>query len=218
MAMGAVLFDLDGTLLNSLRDIADSLNAVLARMGFAIHNVEAYRDFVGAGMEQLLSRALPPGHCAPADLEECISAFTKEYALRWCLYTRPYPGIPELLNGLAERSVPLAIVSNKPAAFTRMAVERFLSGWTFKVIVGAVDGRPKKPDPTTSLEAAEKLGVDPSACLFLGDCGSDMETALAAGMVPVGVLWGFRDKEELSAAGARYLLKVPADLIPLLFD
>jgi phosphoglycolate phosphatase len=208
----AVLFDLDGTLLDTLQDIADSCNAALARHGFPAHPVDAYKYFVGDGVPMLVSRTVPPGSRDPKLLTEVAAAYREEYHRRWNATTRPYDGIPELLEELSKRRFALAVLSNKPDDFTRRCVSEFLSKWDFSVVMGASKAFPPKPDPTGALQLAAKLGVSPSDVCYLGDTATDMKTAIAARMFPVGALWGFRTAEELEASGARSLIKHPLDL------
>ena len=210
----AVIFDLDGTLLDSLGDIADAMNHVLERHGYPTHPRSRYRFFVGEGIDQLVRRALPAG-VDGATLERITAQTRAEYARRATRTTRPYPGIPELLDAITTRGVPMAILTNKPHEPAVAMVRELLGRWPFSAILGARDGLPKKPDPTGALRVAEALGVPPRACLYLGDTGTDMRTARAAGMLPVGVLWGFRPREELEEAGARVLIARPEELLPL---
>ena len=216
MGCQAVLFDLDGTLLDTLEDLADSVNAVLRRLGFPEHPAEAYKYFVGQGFPVLAERALPPGERSPARIAECVAQAKAEYGRRWSRLTRPYPGIPPLLDELAGRGVRLAILSNKPHEFTVEMVRHFLPRWRFEAVLGGRAGVPAKPDPTTSLEVCARLGLPPARVAYVGDSGTDMQTARRAGMYAVGVLWGFREREELLADGAQVLIERPAGLLPLL--
>jgi phosphoglycolate phosphatase len=212
----AVLFDLDGTLLDTLEDLADSTNAALAALGFPTRPVDEYRVLVGDGLRNLLVRALPEGHRDEQTVERCARLRSAEYDRRWDAKTCPYPGVPELLDALALRKVPMAILSNKPDAATRKIVARLLPSWTFGAVLGAREGVPLKPDPCAALQAAEALSVRPGEVLYLGDTNTDMRTARAAGMRAVGALWGFRTAEELLASGAEDLIERPQDLLALL--
>ncbi|MEW6184350.1 MAG: HAD family hydrolase [Thermodesulfobacteriota bacterium] len=213
MKPAALIFDLDGTLLDTLDDLADSMNLVLKRFGFPGHPPEAYKYFVGDGMEVLVQRALPITHRDQATISRCFSAMREEYALRWKTKTKPYPGIPDLLDALSQKRWPLTILSNKPHDSSRMVVAELLPRWDFRLVLGARPSVPKKPDPAGALEIAEKLGVSPEGFVYLGDTGTDMLTATRAGMFPVGVLWGFRQAEELKENGAKILLEKPLDLL-----
>lgn len=216
MPFGAVLFDLDGTLLDTLEDLADSMNAVLEARGLGPHPVEAYRTFVGDGVRTLVRRAFPADRQGDAALDEGVAAMIREYGLRWRAKTRPYEGVGEMLDGLFARRRRVAILSNKPDDLTRMTTGALLGRWSFDLVWGVKPGVPKKPDPTGALAIAKALGVTPSEILYCGDTNTDMETATAAGMVGVGALWGFRDAEELERSGARALLEHPPDLLGLL--
>lgn len=214
MGYRAVLFDFDGTLVDSLEDIADAMNEVLTRSGYPTHPIDAYRYFVGDGMEMLVRRALPEGHSDEVAVGTVLDAMRVEYAKHSTRKTRPYAGIPDLLDRLTARGLPFAILSNKPHEATLAMVSLLLGAWRFAAILGARAGVPKKPDPVGALEIAAKVNVPPDAWLYVGDTGTDMETARAAGMVAVGALWGFRTAEELRQAGAAMVIEHPLELIP----
>jgi len=213
MAHHAIVFDLDGTLLDTLDDLADSMNAVLAAAGHPTHPVVAYRQFVGDGVRTLVRRAIPDG---VGGLDEGVEAMIAEYGRRWRDKTRPYPGVDVLLDGLTARDLPFAILSNKPDAFTRLTTEALLGRWQFAEVWGVRDTVPPKPDPTGALAMAAALGVEPGEILYLGDTNTDMRTAVAAGMDPIGAAWGFRDAAELRANGARVVVERPEDVLALL--
>jgi phosphoglycolate phosphatase len=216
MPFNAILFDLDGTLLDTLEDLADSTNAALAGLGLPEHPVASYKYFVGDGIEKLARRAIGGETIDETQLARGIELARAEYARRWDNKSRPYPGIPELLDRLTERKVPMAVFSNKPHDFTRLCVTKLLASWHFQVIQGATPELPKKPDPRGALEVATKLNVAPPDVLYLGDTNTDMWTAAAAGMYPVGALWGFREADELRAAGAKALVEKPQDVLEVL--
>jgi phosphoglycolate phosphatase len=214
----AVLFDLDGTLLDSLADITSSANAALRRLGLPTHSIDEYRYFVGDGAGCLAQRVLGEAGRDQHVLELCRQAIAEEYQKRWADHTRPYPGIPELLTELKARGVPMAVLSNKPHEATTMVVESFFPDHPFQVVRGARPDVPIKPDPTAALQIAAELHVEPQHFIYLGDTDTDMKTAVTAGMFAAGALWGFRTAEELSAAGARVLFETPADVLTLLDD
>lgn len=216
MPFRAILFDLDGTLLDTLDDIAAAANRVLATRGFPTHPHSAYRMFIGEGVARLIARVLPEAHRDPPTVQACVDAYAQEYARGWKDRTQPYAGVPELLDALVARGLPLAVLSNKPDAFTQQCVREWLAKWTFAAVLGASDAFPRKPDPAGALETARRLGVSPADCLYVGDSGVDMQTARAAGMGAVGALWGFRDKEELLSAGAQVLIERPGEVLDLL--
>lgn len=214
----AVLFDLDGTLLDTLQDLADSGNAVLVDHGHPPHPVDSYRTFIGNGMANLVRAIFPEGHC-PAEGEETdafLEQYRAAYGRNWKNTTQPFPGIPEVLDELARREIPIGVLSNKSHDFTLKCVDEFLSPWEWQAVLGFRDGIEKKPDPTGAHEAAEIFGVDPENCLFIGDSDVDMFTARNAGMKAVGVSWGFRSVQELLSAGAEVILETPGDLLSLL--
>ena len=213
MIHNAVLFDLDGTLLDTLADLGTSMNRALARLGFPPHPVESYKTFVGEGVSVLAQRALPPDRRDEASVKACVEAMGEEYAIHWMDATRPYEGVAEILSGLAKRTIKLAILSNKPHAMTRLLVAHFFPQTRFDSVNGARDGVPKKPNPAAALEIARQLKTAPERFLYLGDSGVDMDTAASAGMFPVGALWGFRDKKELLIHGAKALINHPLELL-----
>jgi len=209
----AILFDLDGTLLDTIEDIADSMNQVLSRFGFSGHEPEAYKYFVGEGVESMVRKVLPEKSLEEELVARCVVAMREEYGRRWNNKTRPYLGIPELLDALSQRGFPLAILSNKPHDFTQLVVAKQLPRWSFKVVFGARSTVPKKPDPTAALEIADIMHLAPDLFLYLGDTSTDMKTAVAAGMFPLGALWGFRSAQELRTHGAQALLEKPLDVL-----
>lgn len=215
MKVDAVIFDLDGTLVDSFDDLADSVNAVLVARGMTPHPRDAYRHFVGDGIRELVRRALGD---APLGLETdtCVSEVRSEYATRWDRKTRPYPRMLEALTTLGARGIAMAILSNKPHALVMRIAERFFARGTFRAVLGAECGFARKPDPAGAIEIARRLDVAPNRCAYVGDTATDMQAACAVEMAPLGALWGFRDATELSAAGAVRLLETPDAVIPVL--
>lgn len=210
MEFSAIIFDLDGTLLDSLHDIASSMNEALRMLGFPTHPVSEYRRFVGEGLEILVRKALPAGQQADV-INRCVLEMKSEYARRWQDNTKPYAGVSELLSFLEERNIPKAILSNKPDEFTKTMVKTLLPAWSFRAVRGATPEFPKKPDPAAALAIAREFAVLPQEIIYLGDSNVDMQTARAAGMYAAGALWGFRSAEELREGGADGLLKQPFD-------
>lgn len=217
MSIETYIFDLDGTLLDTLEDIANACNAALAAAGYPTHAVNSYRGFVGSGMEALVRRCLPPelaaSISAPA-LAALVDNTRAAYNAAWNICTRPYPGVVDMLQRLTAQGLALAVLSNKPHAWTVEMVQYYFPSIPFREIRGAMPNVPHKPDPTAALAIAQALSVAPSCCAFVGDSDIDILTAKAAGMLPIGVSWGFRGEAELRAAGAASIAHTGKD-IPL---
>lgn len=211
----AIIFDLDGTLLDTLKDLAFSVNAVLKEKGFSEHPVDAYRYFVGDGIEALVRRAFPDHIIDDAYLPDLVKAVKEEYSKKWADHTRPYPGIEEMLDYFEAQEIPKGIFSNKPHEFTTLTVETLLPRWYFAAVQGIEGGVPKKPDPTGALRLADLIGADPGEIVYLGDTATDMKTATAGNFYPVGALWGFRSADELLEAGAKMLAETPQDVVKI---
>lgn len=216
MMIDAVIFDVDGTLLNTLGDMADAANRVLAESGFPTHPDESYKQYIGSGVRVLFDRALPPGADTDDQVECCVSRFLDVYGECWNIRTRPYDGIPELLDELARRDIALAVLSNKPDAFTRRCVEFYFARQPFRVVSGDRPDRPRKPDPSGALAIAHDLAIPPDRFLYLGDSSVDMQTGHRAGMHPIGASWGFRSVDELREHGAEAIVDHPSDLLHLI--
>lgn len=212
----AVLFDLDGTLLDTLDDLADCANRVLASMDMPVHPTRKYKYFVGDGLVTLIKRIVPADRRDEQTIDRAVDAFRLDYGKNWHVRSRTYEGVPEMLAPLLDKGIRLAVLSNKPHDFTKLCVRRLLDGIPFFPVLGQRESVPKKPDPTGALEVATLLDIPPKEIIYLGDTSVDMKTAAAAGMTAVGVLWGFRDKEELMNSGADHLLRHPAELFDLL--
>lgn len=212
---GAVFFDLDGTLLNTLFDLAASMNQVLAQWGCPMHPTEDYRYFVGDGVYMLAFRALPAELRTDKKVQEAVQAFGEVYGRRWKETTRPYPGINALLQALAEQEVPLGVVSNKPHEPTLECVQAFFSDISFAVIQGQTRDLAPKPDPAGLIAALESCGADPEYSLYVGDSGVDVLAARRAGMLPVGAEWGFRTRKELMDHGAEHVIQHPMDVLEI---
>jgi phosphoglycolate phosphatase len=217
MEYRAVLFDLDGTLLNTLQDIAESANSALIKAGFTAHPVDDYRYFVGEGMRTLALKALPENARHPETVEKVMHLFEDEYEQRWDKNTAVYAGIPALLDSLTAGNIKKAVFSNKPQRYTTASVDKYLANWHFDVVLGASEDIPRKPDPRGALLIASKLGIPPKQFVYLGDTSLDMQTAVAAAMYPVGALWGFRPSDEIISGGAKKLIAKPIELMQLFF-
>jgi phosphoglycolate phosphatase len=211
----AVVFDLDGTLLNTVEDIACAMNNVLARNNLPIHPVDNYRFYIGWGLTELVNKTLPKNMCQPQIIEDYVDEVREEYSKYLDSKTRPYDGIAELFDELTARNIPMSILSNKPHQFMHETIQAYFSKWQFKVIFGARDGLPTKPNPHGAMEISEILQLKPQQIVYVGDTDVDMQTAVAAGMYPVGVTWGFRTQEELLANGAKLIIHQPSELIKI---
>jgi phosphoglycolate phosphatase len=211
-----VVFDLDGTLLDTREDIADAMNRVLASRGFPTHPYDSYNFFVGDGAAVLVRRAIPDTHSDDKTVRDCLAAFLADYGVNWKVKTKPYPGIGEMLTELQLLGTKIAVLTNKPAPTAQKCVDDFFGRWRFDAVVGQMDGLPKKPDPSGALRIAAQLGLQPEEMLYLGDTSTDMHTAIRAGMYPVGALWGFRPESELRESGAKALIAAPGDFPGLL--
>ena len=219
MRFKAVIFDLDGTILDTIEDLTDAMNAALAAMGYPERTIAECKRLVGDGLETYVRRALPPGAGddpqVAARLKELMRA---EYKVRQDKKTKPFEGIDEMLDSLDRLEIPLAVLSNKPHDSTLAVMERYFPGRNFRVIFGARNGIPVKPDPAAALEIAQLMDITPGDFAYVGDTNTDMRTANAAGMFAVGALWGFRTAEELLTNGARALIERPEDLPGVLSD
>ena len=214
----AVLFDLDGTLLDTIEDLAAAMNAALSACGLPGRpEVAEHKRYVGDGVAKYVERTVPESARGDAELLARVTRrYRAAYADGWKKLTRPYDGIGELLDELARRSVRCAVLSNKPDDTTRLTTEEFLGAGRFDVIRGATDGVPLKPDPAAAIAVAAEMGLEPGQFAYVGDTATDMATAKAAGMFAIGALWGFRGADELRAAGAEALAAAPADVLKLI--
>ncbi len=217
MTFQAVIFDLDGTLLDTIDDLMDAMNVVMGEIGAPGHDVAAAKVYVGDGLRNYVLRALPEAMRADeAVVARCCERFSQEYAKRWHARTRLYDGVAELLTELGRRSLPVAVLSNKPDEFTQAVVRELLGKWQFAAVRGVRADGVKKPDPAGALEIAAKLDLPPDRFLYVGDTNTDMKTAHAAGMFPAGATWGFRTRAELLDNGAESLVDHPLDLLNVL--
>jgi phosphoglycolate phosphatase len=207
-----IIFDLDGTLLDTLSGIATTCNIVLAKQGFPLHPIEDYRYFVGEGLKALMEKITPAG-TGKDTIDACCGSFTELYADHWKNSCTVYAGMAELLLALRKNGFRLAVLSNKPHAFTSLIVEDFFPGQIFSLVYGHREGFARKPDPAVALEIAAKLGAQPAETIFIGDSGVDIRTGKAAGMLTVGVTWGFRRKAELQENQADLIINSPMELL-----
>lgn len=210
----AVIFDLDGTLLNTLGDLRAATNHALEVRGLPPHSMEEIRQFIGNGIRLLICRAMPEG-TPEAEIDAALDDFKAYYAAHIHDRTVPYDGIPQLLTALRKRGIQVAVLSNKIDSASQQLIEYFFPGKT-DVVFGEHVGVPRKPDPTSCRMVMQQLGVQPEQVLYVGDSGTDMQTAKNAGLYAVGVTWGFRSKEVLLKYGANVLVHRPEQILQIL--
>lgn len=210
--MKGVIFDLDGTLLQSLPDIASSMNRTLRRFGLPEHPLEAYNTMVGNGARKLTERAVG----SRLELtEQVYRAYRQEYAAHTCVDSYPYEGVVPMLEALGQKSIPICVFSNKDHPDVLSVVRHYFAGIRFAQVRGRQDGVALKPDPEGALLIAEALGISPRDMLYVGDTGTDMDCGRNAGMVTVGVTWGFRSRGELEEHRACHIIDKPGELLRL---
>jgi phosphoglycolate phosphatase len=209
----AVIFDLDGTLADTIEDLANATNRMLSRRGLPTHDLAQYKLMVGDGFRNLVTRALPENLRSDDYIELARAEAAADYALRCLERSAPYPGMKELIAALAAKGIAFAVLSNKPDALTKKVIAGLFPRDRFAFVRGETPGFPRKPDPASALDLCARMGASPDETLYLGDSGVDMKTAKAAGFFALGALWGFRGEKELSEAGADALLHSPLDLL-----
>ena len=210
-----VIFDLDGTLLNTLDDLGDAGNYACRQMGWPEHPIEAYRYFVGNGIEKLVERFTPPQYRTPEQLRAAYEMFMPYYNEHKEDKTVPYDGIPEILLRLKQAGVNIAVLTNKAHHLAGPVMERYFPG-VFPFVQGALPGKPTKPDPALLHELMERMGANAEDTIFVGDSNVDIQTAKNGGLIGCGVLWGFRGRDELLAEGADYLVETADQLAELI--
>jgi len=210
-----VIFDLDGTLVHTIEDISDSANLLLKKHGYDGRNLEEYISFIGNGARKFIERAME-GRVESERLPELVREFKEFYAGNLSNKSRLYEQVPEVLNACRERRVKMAVLSNKPHHLTLQVVEHYLSAWDFKAVFGQRDQVPRKPDPAAAHEISAILGVPAENTLFVGDSKGDMMTAVAAGMIPVGVRWGYGQPDEEPIHVPYHILDRPVQIIELI--
>ena len=209
------IFDLDGTLVNSIADLACATNTALEKFGYPVHEVVKYNYMVGDGVPKLIERALPPDGRKKENNAIIHKEFDKYYKMHYSDMTRPYSGIPELLQNIKRKDILIAVASNKPDKFTKAIVSSFFDG-VFDVVQGKADDTEKKPAPDIILKIIKKLDVSKEDTIMIGDSNVDIFTAQNAGVRSIGCLWGFRTKEELEAAKADYIVSEPCEILNLI--
>ncbi|MGI6180628.1 MAG: HAD-IA family hydrolase [Agathobaculum sp.] len=214
MKITTAIFDLDGTLLNTLGDLCDSVNCAVMRHGFPAVTEEQTRQYVGNGVRKLVERCIPEGKRSETMLDTCLDDFRTAYNERMMNRTQPYDGILPLLKTLKKAGVSVGVLSNKYDLAAKSLIRHFF-GDLCQITIGERPDMPRKPDPTGALQLLRELGGEPASTLYIGDSATDMQTAKNAGLTAVGVTWGFRSADELKEAGADALANAPAELLPL---
>ena len=217
MQYKAVLFDLDGTLLNTIEDLAICFNSVIDKRGFPLFTVDQYKLLVGNGAENVIRNIIPKDRITEDLVKECLAEFKAVYGAGCQVHTKPYPDIERLLRALEEKGIKYAVLSNKPHEATVQCVHYYFPATTFHDVKGKKEDTFLKPDPRLALQIVKDMQVSPEECVFLGDTATDMQTAVNAGILPVGALWGFRSEEELNGAGAKKLITNPLELLELFY-
>jgi phosphoglycolate phosphatase len=215
MKYKGIIFDLDGTLVNSLEDITDSMNKVLQDLNYPTHSYDVFQYFIGSGLRNTVSKALPESNNTDEQIEICLERMLKAYSESCTLKTKPYEGIMELLDDLASRNIKLAVFSNKADELTKRITAEIFPDY-FNTAVGLSVESLKKPNPFEAVAISEKWDLKPEEIIFIGDSDIDMQTAVNANMFPIGVTWGYRTEEELIASGAKVVINHPSDLLQLL--
>ncbi|MFI3292885.1 MAG: HAD family hydrolase [Rikenellaceae bacterium] len=211
-----VIFDLDGTLLDTVGDLAAACNAILERHELPTHDIEAYNHFVGNGIMRLVERMLPEELRTPEFVAELRAEFVEYYSANIATHTTPYSGIIPLLTELTHREIALAVASNKFQEGTRKLVKHYFGDFKFSAVLGQRPDVPLKPNPQIVRDVIQITSYTPDKVLYVGDSGIDMETAKAAGVESVGVTWGFRSREELIESGANHIVDNPRDILKFL--
>ncbi len=212
----AVIFDLDGTLVNSIEDIADSMNCVLEKYSYETHDYESYQTFVGYGLRKMCELAMPESARNDKQIEECFGELMQVYSKNCVNKTRPYKGIKELLRELKNKGIRVAVFSNKVNHLAKKVVDSVFADFNFDIVIGSGGAIPRKPDITGIDYICKQMNLQPDDYLYVGDSGVDMQTATGSGIYAVGVLWGFRDMEELLENNADVVIEQPLDLLDAL--
>ena len=216
MIIKAIIFDLDGTLVNSIDDLADSMNTVLSENNFPVHPVDSYYGFVGMGIRNLVVNALPKAFHENEIIDNCFTRMKVLYEENITKNTKPYDGITIMLDRLTEKGIKLSVLSNKADNLTKKVVREVFSNYSFQEVMGPSGDDLRKPNPTHALEICKKMDVNPSETAYVGDTGVDMQTANNAGMLAIGALWGFRTEQELVENGAMKVINNPVDLLKII--
>ena len=210
-----VIFDLDGTLLDTIEDLAASTNHALQLHGYPQHERAAYRYFVGNGVRKLIERALPEDARQADNINHLLQDFLAYYQTHKTVYTRPYQGIPETLAQLHAAGIQLAVASNKYHQGTLELIHHYFGEKLFSIVLGQREGIPVKPDPAIVHDILTQTALPANRTLYVGDSGVDMQTAINSRLTSIGVTWGFRPRTELEANSADYIINSPSELLPI---
>lgn len=213
MKYNTYIFDLDGTILDTLDDLSNAVNFAMRSKGYPERTVDEVRNFIGNGIRVLIKRAVPQG-TGDEDYEQALEIFTKYYLEHIADYTKPYDGIVDVINSLRKSGCKVAVVSNK-AHFAAQAVVKDFFGDIFDTVVGKKDEFPSKPEPDSLLYTIKSLGADKAKCIYIGDSDVDVLTAHNAGLPCIGVTWGNRDEDVLVKSGAEYIARTPSDILKI---
>jgi phosphoglycolate phosphatase len=216
MNIKSIIFDLDGTLVNSVYDIGNSTNYALSKKGLPLRRFEDYYYLVGEGVQKLIENAVLPNAVDQETQSELVELMQSHYDKNWHNFTKPYPQIESLLEDLTENGIRMAVLSNKPDHFTKSMVQYFFPNIPFEYVHGARENQTKKPHPRGLLSILEKMGLDKESVLYVGDTKIDIQTCINAHVKSVGVTWGFRPKQELVEEGADFIIENPSELLNLI--
>lgn len=211
-----VIFDLDGTLVDSVQGIKYSMNNVLRKLHLPCHDTEAYAQFLGEGLKRLAYKVLPKAFQTEEKAERCYQLMLEEYAENWAVGMRVYDNIELLLDALTERKLQLAINTNKNDEMTQAIVKQYLSKWDFVSVIGYNQNNPRKPDPYGAISISQVCDVLPNECIYVGDTEVDIETAINAGMCGVAVSWGFRTEAQLNKNSPKIMISDPLELLEII--
>jgi len=215
MKYKGIIFDLDGTLVNSLEDISDAMNSVLQDLNYPTHTYDDYQYFIGSGLRNLVSKALPASNNTVDEIETCFENMVNSYRETCTLKTKPYEDIIKLLDNLVSRNIKLAVFSNKADELTKKITAEIFPNY-FDAAVGLSLESLKKPNPFEAVAISKNWNLKPEEIIFIGDSDIDMQTAVNANMFPVGVTWGYRTENELLASGAKLVIDNPLELLQAL--
>lgn len=214
MKIKAVFFDMDGTLVNSMDDLAAATNYAMGEFGYPAKPKENYGYYAGNGIYVMIERALLPAVVDQKTLKEIRNTFFEYYKDHCTVHTYAYEGVTELVSALKAKGIKVGCITNKVEPIAYDIINHFFRG--MDVIYGQIDGIPNKPDPTLTVKAFNDLSIKPEECLFVGDTSVDIETAINSGAIPVGVLWGFRTEQELADAGAKYIIEKADQILEII--